>query len=160
MKMAAIYIRKFTALMICCSAMSLFSSDAYAAPLKIHVFSEDQSPEMTICRVSDATIKYNVEAAIRYNQQLPVSVNADLKAYININALEMDSTNCAISYSLQFYKLIFDSSLPDGRVRAVTGELCNKGGLMLYSKAKAQSALSDAMRNYVDECIARVLNPL
>lgn len=139
------------------ASVLLPTSGIRAEPLKILVFTEDQTSNLSTCGVSYETLKYNVEAAIRYNQQLPVSENQDLYAYLNMNALEIDNKNCGVSFSLEFYKTLIDSSLPDGKLRPVIGELCQKGGLFLYSKTQVQAALSDKLRNYVDECLARIL---
>lgn len=127
-------------------------------------YGESDDANMQTCRVTHASAIAAIEGALRsFNIRTVTHTSETLSrdvilAYVNINALPVkqngvNTGSCAYSTT---YELYGNTNFTNPVTKASHfGKVmyCNRGGLLVWSAATAQTQLNKDLRGYVTDCV-------
>ncbi|MCW1403864.1 hypothetical protein OKA06_16690 [Novosphingobium sp. MW5] len=127
-------------------------------------YGESDDENMQACRVTHASAIAAIEGTLRsFNIRTVTHTSETLSrdvilAYVNINALPVkqngvNTGSCAYSTT---YELYDNTTFTNPVTKAAHfGKVmyCNRGGLLVWSAATAQTQLNKDLRSYVTECV-------
>lgn len=127
-------------------------------------YGEADDESMATCRVTHASAISAIEGTLRnFNiktvTHTPQTLSRDVVlAYVNINALPVkqngaNTGSCAYSTTYELYgNTNFTNPVTKG---SHFGKVmyCNRGGLLIWSAATAQTQLNKDLRGYVTDCV-------
>lgn len=128
----------------------------------IGILTEEDDDDLRLCQVSHESAAVAARAALRYNRISVASLNeSDWHLYINLTALPIErggqgAGRCAVSagISLRGYQSI--DSKPLQQTYFATVDYCERGAVVTWNAATAQTAINSAIKGWVDECVAEI----
>ena len=129
---------------------------------KFYVYGEDDTPaDMRACKVTHAAAIAVVQSELRgagiVIQTDSKDPEAVMDTYINITAMPIPSASASCTYNFELsYESYNEVPNPFTSANEFTKlTYCNKGSLMVWDKATAQTAINDKLREYVRECLTK-----
>lgn len=129
---------------------------------KFYVYGEDdEAAELATCQVSHrdaiALVKSQLRGAGLAVETDSSADGAVMDTYVNINALPIETSPASCAYNIELtFETFNDAENPfTGASEFVKLTYCNRGSLMIWTKAQAQQAVHDSLRGYVRDCLAK-----
>jgi hypothetical protein len=151
-------------------ALVLSTNPALAEPPPqlppVHVYSEKQTDDLSACGVDYTALSAAAEQEFQ-RDGVPITLSNmgnPLSFYINVNAIKLISspfdTACAANL---FVKLSTVESKPiTGTTKHFVGDFvyCDRSGIFEFQSADMHAHMSDAVREFVDDCIYDYQHPI